>query len=340
MVQNARRSAAVRLTSLAAVALSAAVVVTGCSLLGGSSGSSSSSGSNSAGLEKTHLNVGMLNAIDVVPAWLAEDKGYFSQAGLTVNLQTVQGGSQSIPALVGGSLDIAFSNWGSMFSAQEKGVGDFRAIVDAYQSQEQNVLVTLPSSGIKSIKDLAGRTVSANNLTGTPPIAFKEILQSNGVDPNSVKLVTMGYGDVPAALANHQVDASILLEPYLSEVERSNGAVPVTDLFGPGPTQDMPIAGYMTLAKTAQNDPKTIAAFQRVMIKAQQECNSNPAEVQQEMVKHLKMDQQTADIVHIGSWFTSVSAARLQRVADLLTNFGVLKTKLDVSKLVVPIPSS
>lgn len=340
MVRIARRTAVVRLTSLASVSLAVAAMVTGCSLLGGSSSSSSSSTASSAGLEKTHLTVGMLSAIDVVPAYIAQDKGYFAQQGLNVTLQTVSGGSQSIPALVGGSLDIAFSNWGSMFSAQEKKLGDFRAIVDAYQSQEQNVLVTLPGSGIKSVKDLVGKTISANNLTGTATIAFKELLKSNNVDPNSVKITTLGYSDVPAALANHQVVASILLEPYLSEVERSNGAVPVSDLFGPGPTLNMPIAGYMTLAKTVQQDPKTIAAFQRAMIKAQEEANNNPTEVQQEMVKHLKMDQQTADIVHIGSWFTSVSAARLQRVADLLTSFGVLTDKLDVTPLVTPIPSN
>ena len=55
------------------------------------------------------LRVGAAPADAFAQAWFAQDLGFFTKAGLTVDLQNFNSGTAAASAVVGGSLDIAIT---------------------------------------------------------------------------------------------------------------------------------------------------------------------------------------------------------------------------------------
>ena len=314
------------------------LLASGCSLLNGSSNSSSNT-TSSGPLEHPNLTVGILAVADSVPLEVALQKGYFKQEGLNVKVKIVVSGTQAVPEVNAGTIDIGQSNWATLFTAQASKANDYKIVGDASAGQSGTMeLTTYPGSPIHTMQDLPGHTISTNAFSDVPFLALKAILQANSVDVNKIKIVVVHHPDTQAALTNHTVDASIQLEPFETLTAKAIGARPVIDLFGPGPAQNLPIAGYFSTAKFAQANPKTVAAFARALEHGAQDAASNRALVEQTIPTFTKIDKQTAALLKLPLYPTSLDARRLQRVADLMQTYNLLQSHLDVSSMVIATP--
>jgi NitT/TauT family transport system substrate-binding protein len=323
------------LTALGAAAL--LTVVAGCSALGGSSapqgstGGSTGGGGGSSAVEHPDLAVGVLPIVDVAAIQRAQAAGYFSAEGLKVELVTVQSGAVAIPQLVQGSLDMTWTNYTSVIQASQTKVGDLRVLNAGYQAAAGSFLILAsPDSGIRTPQDLAGKKLAINAKGSVTELIARSALQASGVDPNSPTYVEIAFPDMPSALANHQVDATVVLEPYQS-AEKAAGATTVLDAIS-GPTAGLSIAGIATTAKFVQDNPNTVAAFQRAVGKAQAEM-ADRATVEQVLPTYTKITAAAAKGLNLGTWPATVDAAQLQNVADLMTQFGMLPQQFDVKPL-------
>jgi NitT/TauT family transport system substrate-binding protein len=335
-----RRSRRFRLLGAAALAVPALLLVSSCSLLGGSNSSSSNTPSNSAGpVEHPNLTVGVLAVTDTVPFEIALQKGYFKQAGLNVKAKIIISGTQAVPEVDSGTLDIGQSNWATLFAAQAQKVNDFKIVADCSEGQSGSMAVTtFPGSGIKSMQDLVGKTVSTNALSDVPFLALKAILQANSIDVSKIHIVVVHHPDTVAALTNHTVDAAIQLEPFKTQTAEKIGSRPIVDLFGPGPALNLPLAGYFSSAKFAQQNPKTVAAFAKALAHGALDAAANRKLVEETIPTFTKIDKQTAALLDLPLYPSSLDAKRLQRVADLMQTYGLLQNHLDVSTMVVATP--
>jgi NitT/TauT family transport system substrate-binding protein len=64
---------------------------------------------------------------------------------------------------VTGQLDFAFGNWVNFIQAQAERVVDLRVVADGLRATEgMSALVAMPDSGIRTPKDLAGRSIGIN----------------------------------------------------------------------------------------------------------------------------------------------------------------------------------
>jgi NitT/TauT family transport system substrate-binding protein len=331
----------VRLLGAAAIVLPALLLASSCSLLNGSSSSSSSSGGSTttAGpVEHPNLTVGALAVTDSVPLEIALQKGYFKQEGLNVKIKIIVSGTQAVPDVNTGAEDIGQSNWATLFAAQAQHVNNFKIIADSSEGQAGTMsLTTYPGSGIKTMQDLVGKTISTNAPNDLPSLALKAILQANSVDTSRVKVIVVHHPQTEQALADHSVDATIQLEPFKTMTAEKIGARPVVDLFGPGPAANLPIAGFFSTAKFAAANPKTIAAFARAVEHGAKDA-TNRKLVEQTIPTYTTIDKQTAALLDLPLYPTSLDAKRLQRVADLMQTFGLLSNHLDVSTMVVASP--
>ncbi|MEV6609207.1 ABC transporter substrate-binding protein [Kutzneria sp. NPDC051319] len=311
------------------IALLAAIMVavTGCSVLNGAQ--------EQHGNGATVIRVGVMQVIDTAPFYLALSKGYFRDEGLTVKITLTKSGTDSLPLLAGDHIDIGFGNWATLFQAQANGTGDYRVLADGSRGAPHvQIVATRPDSGIHSARDLAGKTVSSNAPNDIPLLALKAILQADGIDPSTVKTPIVHHADTPAALAGKEVDAALQLEPFITIARRQVGTVPVVDLYGPGPANDLPIAGYFALDKFTQQNRGAVAAFRRAIERGAADARDVVA-VQQILPTFVGgVTPDIAKEVAIPVFPTSVSRERLQRVADLMLAYGQLKAKLDVARLV------
>ena len=326
----ARRAGVIR--SLALV--SAAVVLcatAGCSALNGATEPDSTD--NSHHLEKPNITVGVSPLIDAAPFYIAQAKGYFTAEGLHVKVVQAVSGSDTVPLLHGGHIDVGISNWATVLTSQEKQVDAYSILADAGQGRSHVIIVAVrPDSGIAKPGDLVGKTVSTSTFNDVPELALQAILQANGVDISRLHMVKVPHPQTPPALANKLVDGAIQVEPYITQAHQQTGTEAVIDLFGPGVMHDLPISGWYSLKKFTTDDPKTAAAFQRALQRAAADAASEQT-VRQILPTYAGIDASTAALVTIPVFPTALSATRLQRVADLMTTYGQLKGHLDVASL-------
>jgi NitT/TauT family transport system substrate-binding protein len=341
-VGRARRGS-VRAGGLLAVFM-AALLTAGCGLFGGSDSgddpSSTASPQAKGPLEKTTLKVGMMLAIDCAGGQLALQKDLFKEEGLTIEPETIQSGAFAVPKLQSKQLDISFGNWVSFILAQTKKTVDLKFIGEAYLSTPNSnfALITAPNSGVNSVKDLVGKKVAVNAKGNINELLIRAVLEANDVNFDDVEFVEYKFPDMAAALDSGQVQAASLVDPFVSAAQKDIGAKIVTDLTGPGATENFPISGYATTAEFAKQNPNTVAAFQRALLKGQQ-LAADRKNVEEALPKYAKMPAETAAIVRYGTFPTTIDKKRLQRVADLLYSYK-MNDKIDVGPLVIPFPQA
>lgn len=311
---------------LTSILLTAALLAAGC-------GSSGSSGGN--GLEKKTITVASLPLVDGAALYVAMKHKFFDQEGLNVQIKPVAQSILALPALQKGQVDvIAGANYVTFLQANEKGVLKLRIVADgaANASRFTEVLV-MPNSPIKQAKDLEGKTLAVNILNNIQSLTTNQVLKANNVDPSKVKYRAVPFPQMGAALQKGQIDAVNTAEPFGTDFQRKLGARMVVDVGGP-PVTDLPISGYVSTQQFVDKNPKTAAAFQRAIQKAQQLISTDRKQAEAVLPSYAHIDAQTASVLSLPGYPTSLNATRLQRLPDLMLQDGLLKNKVDMKNVI------
>lgn len=332
---STRRRLAARAGGVGSVAAAALLLVTGCSVLNGGNGSSSdSSGPNSAGLEKPNITIAAQPFVDAAPLYIAQQKGYFKQVGLNVKIVSLPSATVIIPKVADGSIDIGEGNFDSVISAQYKKVADFRFVGIASAGKPGAVEVTaMPNSGITNAQGLEGKTVATNTQSDVLFAALEADLQAANVPLDTVKFTTITHADIPQAIGTGQVPAGLQVQPYLAEAARQYGVRPVVDVFS-GPTNGLPYNSYFALGKLTQQDPKTVAAFDKALAMGAADATANRKDVENILPTYTNVDPTIASLISEPTFPPSLSAKQVQRDADLMTEFNIsFNTKFDAAAM-------
>jgi len=318
-----------RLSSVVTIALAVlATVLSGCDALGSQDSRKQPGGA----LERPEITISIMPTIDLAPYHLATQNGYFAAEGLEVVAVQAPSGQASLSKLIGGDVDIAYSSYTPFFVAQSKGVTDLTFVADAsYASPRSTMVVAMPNSPVQGVKDLAGRRIAVTGRNTISDTLVKSAMKTNGVDHSHVTWVELPFPDTAAALSRGDIDAAFLTEPFLTGAVKTVGAVPVLDT-ATGPTAELPTAGYAALASFARANPKTVAAFQRAMKRATDEA-ADRAKIEPLIVAFAKVDEATAKTATLLYLRSTLDATQLQRVPDLLLEFGIISQKVDVATM-------
>ncbi|MFG1858484.1 ABC transporter substrate-binding protein [Actinomadura geliboluensis] len=317
-----------------AVAIAVSLALTAA--CGGSGGQE-----NAGGLERPHLTVGTLPVPDAAPLFIAREKGLFKREGLDVKVQIIQAGPMAVPSLQSGTLDIALTNYVSAITAAEKGMVHWKFLADSYQAGPGAfVVLALPGSPIKTEKDLAGKKIAVPALKAIGTLMISATLASHNVSGNAAEFVEMPFPQMPAALQQKRVDAIWAAEPFITAAQ-TLGAHEVMDTCASGSlTVGFPVAGWGTLDFWLKKNPKTAAAFQRAIGEAQQQAAADRGLVSKILPKYIKgITPDTAQLVTLGTYPTTLDAGRLQRVADLMQQYGYIERKVDVAGMIARQPA-
>jgi NitT/TauT family transport system substrate-binding protein len=141
---------------------------------------------------------------DHAPYYFAQKQGWYKDAGIDLTLLQGKGSMVAAQAAGAGVNTFGLSDMSTVLVAIGKGA-DETAVMNVYANYPGG-FYWLKSSGIKSVKDLAGKKI------GNPPgdaarSLWPALAKDNGVDPASVTWVNVGPGAKLAALKAGSVDA-------------------------------------------------------------------------------------------------------------------------------------
>lgn len=146
------------------------------------------------------------------PHELAAALGYFDNLGIKIeNVGYAQGGPASLFALASGDVDLGSAATSAVVNSIAGG-NDF---VAAYPSngindQVQSVFYVLDDSPIKSIEDIAGKSIAVNTLGAHLDYTVREALHQKGLPQNGANLIVVPGPQLEQTLRSKQVDIAAL----------------------------------------------------------------------------------------------------------------------------------
>lgn len=318
-----------RLSAVALLAGAVCAAAMGCS-------SSSTPSSAGTGPEQPDISIAAIKSVTATGLYIAQQRGYFAAAGLHVTITPIVSSEAAIPDLVTNHVQVVFGNYVSDILAESAGVTKLRFVAAGNTSgpREQEVVV-LPGSSITSPAQLRGKDIGVNALNNVGVLMIEAILSQYGVPASSVHFIDIPFPDEAAALAAHRVAAAYITDPFLTAAREKYGVRTLFDCDS-GPVSNLPISGYVTTTAWAEKDPRTVAAFVSALEKGQALASSDRAAADAALSAFIGVPEKTAAAAAIGTFPVGqqVQTAPLQRLADLMLRYGMLKHSLNVATMV------
>jgi NitT/TauT family transport system substrate-binding protein len=310
-------------------------VLTGGALVLLAAGCASGQTATDAGVEKPVLVVGAIQSTTAAGLYLAAQHGFFSAVGLDVKIVPTSGSGPAMTDLLNGTIDVSFGNYVSFIAAQAKGIAQLRILAEGNNATAHEEEIVVPKgSPITSVAGLRGKTVAVNALAGVGTLLVSSVLAENAVPVSSVRFTAIPFPEMDAALTAHRIDAAWIVEPFLTQAEISAGVVAVADT-DQGATQNFPVSGYVVTQAWVQRYPRTAAAFTAALNRGQVLADTSRTAVEQALPRYIKISRQAAALVVTGTYPGGlVDKVQMQRVADVMHQFGMLKQPFDVAPMI------
>ncbi len=140
---------------------------------------------------------------DHVPLYVAQQKGWFEQAGLQFTFQVPAATADPLKLAAAGQVDLAINYQPEVVIARSEGLPVVS--IGVLVEHPLTTVLFLKDSGIEKPQDLSGRTIGYA-VPHLQEILFKAFAEKNGI--TDYRLQNVGF-DITPALLTHRVDAVI-----------------------------------------------------------------------------------------------------------------------------------
>ncbi|WP_394361419.1 NrtA/SsuA/CpmA family ABC transporter substrate-binding protein [Amycolatopsis sp. SB7-3] len=170
-------------------------------------------------------------------------------------------------------LDVSGGAYSPVIGALSKDVGVRIVAVADPVGKDQNGILATPKSGIKSVRDLAGKRIAVNPAGKGEYITLLALAQA-GVPVDQVERVPLQQADATSAFATGQVDAwASFNEPY--QEAKANGGVEIATEQSIG-SVDNTIVAFRT--EVLDSRPDVAAKYLETLQQLTRQQRENPAD--------------------------------------------------------------
>lgn len=286
----------------------------------------------------TDISIATLPVADSALAQVAMDQGFFAKNGLSAKFNLVTLGSATTTAIVAGASQFSQSNYATLIQARHNGLPVVIVAEAARAAKGFTGVYVMPDSPIESPKDLVGKRVATSIIGGIGPVLIDEWLKSNGIDYKSIQWVQMPFGNMGAALQQHQVDAAWLVEPFTTKFKGELNLREVFDI-STGVTAGVPFAGWAANETWAKAHPDLVKAFQLSIQEAGAYAAQHPDAIRKAIAEYTPLKEADVAKLSLESYPSSTDPQQIARVAQYMKDTGALASSFDVTSMILPQPS-
>ena len=221
------------------------------------------------------IAIGLMPDIDSVPIIIAEEKGYFAEEGLKVDIQKFKSAMDRDAALQSGNLDGAISD---MLAVAFAKAGGFDVKVTAYTDGTYKLIAGKGEGAVKP-QDLAGKDVAVSKNTIIEYVTDRIMASQNMPEDSINKVVIPQIPTRLEMLQSGKLAAATLPEP-MGSIAIANGCRFVTDSEEMGVNPGV----MMFTAKAADEKKAELQAFYRAYNKAVKYLNEHPQDEYMDLV--------------------------------------------------------
>jgi NitT/TauT family transport system substrate-binding protein len=305
-----------------------------------SSAAPSASPAGTTGLTPVTVAMGYIPSVQFAPFYVAEERGYFRDAGLDVTFR--YGFESDLLKLVGtNELPFVVGSGEEVILGRSQGL-PVRYVMRWYR-EFPSVLFAKASAGIRSLADLQGKRVGVPGLFGANYVGWEALVYAGKIDPTTVSLQSIGFTQA-TAVSQDQVDAamdySVNGPVQLRLAGEELTVIPVSDYI------DLPSNGIITNDKVIAERPELVLALVTAVMHGLRDTLADPGAAfaasllavpeaggEQEVVSRAIFDESLklwqADAAELGLSDPEAWA----EAADFMKAMGLIQTEVDAADL-------
>ncbi|WP_339383511.1 aliphatic sulfonate ABC transporter substrate-binding protein [Oculatella sp. LEGE 06141] len=248
--------------------------------------------------------------IGQAPLHIAQEKGFFREAGLDLEVRTFGANLEMIPAFSAGQLQGCTAMPSSEAVLMAAKGTDYRVIGVMDLSSGGDAILARNSIG--DIQAFKGKQVAVQE-GGLGHFFLLQVLQEAGLSGDDIKIVNISPDAAAAAYQAGNVEIAYTYSPFL---EKANDAQPDGRIIYD--TSKMPSAIIdlnIVSPEFAQNHADAVQAFLKGIFKAQEFLETNPDEAYAIVAKPLGIQPE-----EVGEQLKGVRLPDLQTHSEMLTN--------------------
>ncbi|HEX3959335.1 MAG TPA: ABC transporter substrate-binding protein [Trebonia sp.] len=314
-----------RWAAVGAALATAATLATACS----SSGSSASGGGSQAAGGKALTDVSMVEdpTLSALAIYVAKQEGMFTKNGLNVTI-TPQENITLIPqAISAGQYDFGLTAQPLLFNAVQRNlplIASAGGEIETANPPLGEVMVP-KSSGIKSAKDLVGKTIGVAALVGATPVCLLSWFKSQGLNYTAktmpVKMVQVSFQDQLSQLQAGQIQAAMSISPYWQPMTKQ-GFVGLGNACATVSQSQANDSFQISDSSWVQSHKATVKAVQTALNQADQWMTANPAQAIKILATMSGVSLSALQGVQLPPFTSTVSETQLTQWLATMKSFG------------------
>jgi len=304
--------------------------------------------SSSVAMAGGKLKIGWVYAMANAPILIAQEKGYFKEQGLDVEIIQFNSGPLVHQALSAGELDMAYIGSPPVYHWYSHGL---QSRILAKVNYGQAAVITRKDSGINTISDLRGKKLAGVRKGSGMDVLLRGYVLGDAakLDPDKdLNVISMPPGNMDMSVDQKVVDAAFIWEPFTTRALFRGNTKVIMDMNSELPKYPWYI--IMAMPETLKNKRDEVVKALKAHKKAVEYLNSSPGAGNDIIAAAFKLEDVVDEQGHKHSANEMVAEARkrlgweyelkqgdvdfVQRLMNYSYKLGFIKTELKATDIV------
>jgi NitT/TauT family transport system substrate-binding protein len=246
--------------------------------------------------QTTNVRIAFNGFGGIAPLYLGQDVGIFKKQGVNLEMIFIPGGSLSLQALIGKSLDLLLTGGPPVVNAYLQGA-KIKIIGGATNLLPYMFVAT---GGIRSAEQLKGKRIGISRFGSNTDYVVKLALNQFALSPNEVQIIQVGGSQARLVAMKSGAIQATVLSPEETLVAQKMGYGILLDFIEKG--IEFPHVNVVVRDDFLETQPQTVRSFMRAYIESVRYYKTHRAEAISKIVFLSKLpDRQMGEVVYEGS---------------------------------------
>jgi len=249
-----------------------------------------------AGAQTSNIRIAFNGFGGIAPLYLGQDVGIFKKQGLNLEMIFIPGGSLSLQALIGKSLDLLMTGGPPVVNAYLQGA-KIKIIGGATNLLPYTFVVI---GGVRSPEQLKGKKIGISRFGSNTEYVVRLALNQFALSPNEVQIIQVGGSQARLVAMKSGAIQATVLSPEETLVAQKMGYGILLDFIEKG--IEFPHVNVVARDDFLETQPQTVRSFMRAYIESVRYYKTHRAEAISKIVFLSKLpDRQMGEVVYEGS---------------------------------------
>jgi len=232
----------------------------------------------------------------IAPVYLGQDAGIFKKHGLNLELIFIPGGSLSLQALIGKSLDVLMTGGPPVVNAYLQGA-KIKIIGGVVNLLPYTFIAT---GGIRNAEQLKGKKIGISRFGSNTDYVVRLALNQFGLAPNDAQIIQVGGSQARLAAMKTGAIQATVLSPEETVVAQKMGYAVLLDFIEKG--IEFPHVTVVVRDDTLETQPQTARVFMRAYVESVRYYKSHREEAVKKIIALSKLpERQMGEVIYDGS---------------------------------------